>query len=178
MSRVGKNPIAIPKGIQVSIDGRTILVKGSQAELKVPILQGCEAKIEGDELVIREREAGKSRAAWGSSRALANNAIVGLDKGFTKKIEMQGVGYRASVEGSALKLQLGFSHDVMYPVPKGIKIEMEGERKNVIAISGYSKQDVGQVASEIRSHRPPEPYKGKGLRYIGEYIVRKEGKKK
>jgi large subunit ribosomal protein L6 len=177
MSRVGKNPVAIPKGTQVTLDGNVLKAKGKLGELSLTLHDDVEGKIEDDQIVIRPRSDSKrARAMWGTFRAQARNIVVGVSEGFTKNLEINGVGYRAAVEGKNLKLQLGYSHDVIFPIPEGIEVKCE--RPTAISISGHDKQKVGQVASEIRAWRPPEPYKGKGVKYADEFIYRKEGKKK
>jgi large subunit ribosomal protein L6 len=177
MSRIGKKAVPLPKGVTASIDGKTVKVKGPKGELSVRLVDEVEAKIEDGEIAISPRKD-MERAAqmWGLSRTLVNNLVVGVTQGFSQKLEIQGVGYRAAVQGKNLNLQLGFSHDVAYPIPDGITIT--AEKPTMLTIAGINKQLVGQVAAEIRGYRPPEPYKGKGVRYEGEYVRRKEGKKK
>lgn len=176
MSRVGLSPVTIPAGVEATLNGNTILVKGAKGELTVPVLDNISVHIaDGVATVTPSNKNKRTRQAWGTVRALLAQAVNGVTKGFSKKLEMNGVGYRASVRGSVLNLQLGFSHDVQYPIPADLKIAVDG---NVITIEGINAQKVGQVASEIRQYRPPEPYKGKGVRYLGEQILRKEGKKK
>src|SRR5215469_8695682 len=177
MSRIGKRPVALPKGVTAAVEGKTVKVKGPKGELKVNLVSEIDAKVgpEGVTLTPREGEE-RARQMWGLSRTLVNNLVVGVTQGFSQKLEINGVGYRAAVQGKNLQLQLGFSHDVAYPIPQGINIVCE--KPTSIAISGIDKQLVGQVAAEIRSYRPPEPYKGKGVKYAEEYILRKEGKKK
>ena len=177
MSRVGKNPVPIPKGTQVTLDGQVLTAKGKLGQLSITLNDEVEGAIEDDQVVIRPRGMHKrARAMWGTYRSQAQNIIQGVSEGFTKNLEITGVGYRAAVEGKNLKLQLGYSHDVIFPIPDGIEVKCE--RPTAIAISGHDKQKVGQVAAEIRAWRGPEPYKGKGVRYANEYIFRKEGKKK
>ena len=177
MSRIGKKPVALPKGVVASIDGKLVKVKGPKGELSVTLVEEVDASIDEHGITVTPRKA-MDRAAqmWGLSRTLVNNLVVGVTTGFTSKLEILGVGYRAAVQGKTLQLQLGFSHDVNYPIPEGISIV--AEKPTLLTISGINKQLVGQVAAEIRSWRPPEPYKGKGVRYAGEYVRRKEGKKK
>jgi large subunit ribosomal protein L6 len=177
MSRIGKKPVALPKGVTASVEGQTVKVKGPKGELSVKLVQEVSAKVDEHGITITPDNA-QDRAAqmWGLSRSLVNNLVTGVTQGFTQKLEIQGVGYRAAVQGKVLNLQLGFSHDVPYAIPPGITIVTE--KPTSIAISGIDKQLVGQVAAEIRGWRPPEPYKGKGVRYEGEYVRRKEGKKK
>ncbi len=177
MSRIGKKPVALPKGVTASVEGQTVKVKGPKGELSVKLVPQVSAKVDEHGITVTPDKA-QERAAqmWGLSRTLVNNLVVGVTNGFTQKLEIQGVGYRAAVQGKVLNLQLGFSHDVPYAIPEGISIVTE--KPTMIAISGIDKQLVGQVAAEIRGWRPPEPYKGKGVRYEGEYVRRKEGKKK
>jgi large subunit ribosomal protein L6 len=177
MSRIGKKSVALPKGVTASVDGQTVKVKGPKGELSVKLVREVSAKVDEHGITITPDKA-QERAAqmWGLSRTLVNNLVVGVTQGFTQKLEIQGVGYRAAVQGKVLNLQLGFSHDVPYAIPPGITIVTE--KPTSISISGIDKQLVGQVAAEIRGWRPPEPYKGKGVRYEGEYVRRKEGKKK
>jgi large subunit ribosomal protein L6 len=177
MSRVGKNPVAIPQGTQVTLDGNILIAKGKLGELSLTLNEDVEGSIEDDKVIIRPRgNSQRARAMWGTFRAQAQNIIQGVSEGYTKNLEINGVGYRAAVEGQNLKLQLGYSHDVIFPIPDGISVKCE--RPTAISISGHDKQKVGQVASEIRAWRPPEPYKGKGVKYADEFIYRKEGKKK
>jgi large subunit ribosomal protein L6 len=177
MSRIGKKAVPLPKGVTASINGRTVRVKGPKGELSVDLVAEVDAKVEGEAIEISPRkDMERSPQMWGLSRTLVNNLVVGVTQGFSQKLEIQGVGYRAAVQGKTLNLQLGFSHDVPYPIPPGITIT--AEKPTSLTIAGIDKQLVGQVAAEIRSWRPPEPYKGKGVRYEGEYVRRKEGKKK
>jgi large subunit ribosomal protein L6 len=177
MSRIGKKPVAIPGGVTAAVNGQEVSVKGPKGELKHVLVDQIMAKTDKDGIEIAMREDTKeARAMWGMSRTLVANLITGVTEGFTKKLEITGVGYRAAVQGQALQLQLGYSHDITYPLPDGIQAQCP--KPTEILISGIDKQKVGQVAAEIRRFRPPEPYKGKGVRYAGEYILRKEGKKK
>jgi large subunit ribosomal protein L6 len=177
MSRIGKKPVALPKGVSASIDGQTVRVKGPKGELSVKLVPDVNVSIDEHGIQVSPREgAERGPQMWGLSRTLVGNLVEGVTQGFTQKLEIQGVGYRAAVQGKTLNLQLGFSHDVAYPIPAGITIT--AEKPTMISVSGIDKQLVGQVAAEIRSWRPPEPYKGKGVRYEGEYVRRKEGKKK
>jgi large subunit ribosomal protein L6 len=177
MSRIGKKPVPLPKGVTASVEGQTVKVKGPKGELSVKLVPEVSATI-GDDGITVTPDKNQDRAAqmWGLSRTLVNNLVTGVTTGFTQKLEIQGVGYRAAVQGKVLNLQLGFSHDVPYAIPEGISIVTE--KPTMISVSGIDKQLVGQVAADIRSWRPPEPYKGKGVRYEGEYVRRKEGKKK
>jgi large subunit ribosomal protein L6 len=179
MSRVGINPVSIPSGVEISLADGVLTAKGKNGEQHVRLLDNVEIDIADDTVTVKPQNmTKKARQAWGTTRALINNAVKGASEGFTRRLEVNGVGYRALVQGSTLKLSLGLSHDVNYPIPSDVKIAIEGDRGNVISVSGASKQRVGQIASEIRSFRPPEPYKGKGVKYAEETILRKEGKKK
>jgi|TARA_R110002072_G_scaffold187425_1_gene344174 large subunit ribosomal protein L6 len=177
MSRVGKNPVEVPSGVEVKIDGLTVSAKGKLGELSFVATNDVTITLEDGKVIVNPVDMSKkARSMWGTARARVQNLVIGVSEGYTKKLEITGVGYRAAVQGNALNLQLGFSHDVNYPIPAGI--EMKCEKPTSIAIFGADKQLVGQVASEIRAYRPPEPYKGKGVRYADEQILRKEGKKK
>lgn len=177
MSRVGKKPVAIPDGVTVKVEGQTVRVKGPKGELEVVLNADVAPALETKAIKIDPRGDGKrTRAMWGLSRALVQNLVSGVTKGFERRLEINGVGYRAAVQGKNLHLALGYSHDVLYPIPEGIAVATP--RPTEIVVSGIDRQKVGQVAAEIRAFRPPEPYKGKGVRYAGEYIFRKEGKKK
>jgi len=177
MSRIGKQPVAVPGGVTAAVDGQEVKVKGPKGELRHVLAENMIAKLENDGIEIAVREDTKeARAMWGMSRTLVANLVAGVTEGFTKKLEITGVGYRAAVQGSDLQLQLGYSHDIAYPIPQGIQIACP--KPTEIVVTGIDKQQVGQVAAEIRGFRPPEPYKGKGIKYAGEYILRKEGKKK
>jgi len=174
MSRVGKEPVAIPSGIEVKLDGTKIIAKKGNLEKVLETYGRVKVEI-GDKEVKLDRvdDTKQASAFWGTYRALLNNILIGLDKGFKKSLEINGVGYRANVNGKTLELQLGFSHPINYEIPEGIDIKVE---KNIIHVSGTDKQQVGQVAAVIRSFRPPEPYKGKGVKYTDEVIIRKAGK--
>ncbi len=177
MSRIGKRAVALPKGVSASVDGKTVKVKGPKGELSVKLVEEIDAAVgDGGITLTPRKDMERAPAMWGLSRTLVNNLVVGVTKGFTSKLEIQGVGYRAAVQGKNLNLQLGFSHDVSYPIPAGISIT--AEKPTLLTVTGIDKQLVGQVAAEIRAYRKPEPYKGKGVRYEGEYVRRKEGKKK
>jgi large subunit ribosomal protein L6 len=177
MSRIGKKPIAIPGGVTATVDGQQISVKGPRGQLSAVLVEEVIAKLADGEISVNPRDDSKrARAMWGMSRTIVQNLVEGVNTGFTKSLEISGVGYRATMQGNALQLNVGFSHEVLYPVPEGIKIECP--KPTEITVSGIEKQKVGQVAAEIRSYRRPEPYKGKGIRYAGEYVYRKEGKKK
>lgn len=179
MSRVGKYPVVIPDGVHVALAGNILTAKGKLGELQVSFTDdvGVELK-DGKVAVTPKSQTKKARALWGTVRSLVNNAVVGVSEGFTRRLEINGVGYRAQVQGKKLNLQLGYSHDISFDIPEGVSVAMEGDRQSVIAISGADKQKVGQVASVIRGFRGPEPYKGKGVKYQDEIILRKEGKKK
>jgi large subunit ribosomal protein L6 len=177
MSRIGKKPVSLPKGVVARIDDGTVSVKGPKGELKLRLVPEVTAALGDGNIAITTRvESDRARAMWGMQRTLLNNLVRGVTEGFSEKLEIAGVGYRAAVQGKNLQLQLGFSHDVVYPIPAGIGIVCE--KPTMISITGIDKQLVGQVAAEIRGYRPPEPYKGKGVKYAGERIRRKEGKKK
>lgn len=176
MSRIGKKPVSLPKGVTAAVNDNVVSVKGPKGELKLKLVSDVSVKLENDGIVVSPRETERARAMWGLSRSLVNNMVQGVTKGYTENLEINGVGYRAAVQGKVLNLQLGLSHDVNYPIPAGITIVCE--KPTLVAISGIDKQLVGQVAAEIRSYRKPEPYKGKGVKYADERIRRKEGKKK
>jgi large subunit ribosomal protein L6 len=177
MSRVGKNPVAIPAGVQAALADQMLSVSGAKGKLSLPISSDIIATVADGQITIAPKDGSKqARAMWGTTRALVNNMVVGVSAGFTKQLEINGVGYRAAVQGRNLQLQLGYSHDILYPIPQDIQIACE--RPTLIAVSGADKQRVGQVAAEIRAYRGPEPYKGKGIKYVDETIRRKEGKKK
>jgi large subunit ribosomal protein L6 len=177
MSRVGKNPVAIPDGVQVELSGQTLTAKGRLGSLSLAVGNEVSATVADGQVTIAPKDESKrARAMWGTTRALVNNMVTGVATGFTRNLEINGVGYRAAVQGSSLNLQLGYSHDINYPIPSDVKIACE--RPTAIAITGADRQRVGQVAAEIRAFRPPEPYKGKGIKYTDEVIRRKEGKKK
>ncbi|MBO23334.1 MAG: 50S ribosomal protein L6 [Rhodospirillaceae bacterium] len=177
MSRVGSSPVTVPDGTDIQITGQMVSAKGKLGELAVELPSDIEVTQDDGAIVVMPRSTSKrARMVWGTSRALVNNLVTGVSEGFTKTLEITGVGYRAAVQGKNLNLQLGFSHDVNFPIPEGVTINCEGQ--TTVVISGADKQVVGQVAAEIRSFRKPEPYKGKGIKYAGEQIIRKEGKKK
>jgi large subunit ribosomal protein L6 len=177
MSRIGKNPVEIPKGVTVALAGRTITAKGKLGELKLDLTDHVDATVEDSKITVVPRsETKQARTMWGTTRALLNNMVQGVATGFTRRLEINGVGYRAAVQGSDLTLQLGYSHEIKYKIPKGITIV--AEKPTTLVVSGADRQRVGQVAAEIRGYRGPEPYKGKGIKYEEETIVRKEGKKK
>ena len=177
MSRIGKKPIAIPAGVTVTIDGQTVTVKGPKGQLAWTLAEEVTAKLEGAELTLAKAVEGpRAQAMWGLSRTLVSNMVTGVTSGFERTLELVGVGYRAAMKGNALSMQLGFSHDVDIPAPQGISFAVP--KQTEIKISGIDKQVVGELAARIRRIRPPEPYKGKGVRYAGEQVRRKEGKKK
>ena len=177
MSRIGKKAVAIPSGVTANVEGQTVKVKGPKGALQFVLHDDVVAKMDKGGVMISPRsETKRARSLWGSSRTQVANLIAGVTKGFEEKLEINGVGYRAAVQGKTLQLQLGFSHDVNFPIPEGIAIATP--KPTEIVISGVDKQKVGQVAAEIRAYRGPKPYKGKGVKYVGEYIFRKEGKKK
>ena len=177
MSRIGKRPVAVPSGITANVAGQTVKVKGPKGTLEVVLHDDVSVALDGDRIKIDPRnETKRARAQWGTSRTLMANLIAGVTKGFEQRLDINGVGYRAAVQGKNLQLALGYSHDVVYPIPEGITIATP--KPVEIVISGIDRQKVGQVAAEIREFRPPEPYKGKGVKYANERIFRKEGKKK
>jgi large subunit ribosomal protein L6 len=174
MSRIGKLPIAIPSGVTITVDDSEITVTGSKGTLKQFTMDGVKVTVADNEAVVtRENDEPKNRAKHGLMRSLVNNMVVGVSQGFSKKLEVNGVGYRVALQGTDLKLNLGFSHDVIYKMPAGVTAAVEGTN---ITVSGIDKQQVGQVAAEIRALKKPEPYKGKGIKYEGERIIRKSGK--
>ncbi len=179
MSRIGKKPVAVPASVTATVDGQTVKVKGSKGELSFTLPSEISVEKSGSDIVVSIREDTKrGRAMWGLSRTMVANLVTGVSDGFSKTLEIQGVGYRAQMRGKDLQLNLGFSHEVVYKVPQGISVAVSGAKQEVITVTGIDKQAVGQVAAEIRKYRPPEPYQGKGVRYQGEFIFRKEGKKK
>lgn len=175
MSRIGRNPVVIPKGVTVAVEGGRIEVKGPKGELTRPIPPEMQVKVENATvLVTRPTDEGRHRALHGLTRALVNNMVLGVSAGFTRQLEILGVGYRAEPQGDGLRINAGFSHPVEYPAPKGIKLSVENN--TLVTVEGIDKELVGQVAAEIRGIRPPEPYKGKGIRYKDEQVRRKAGK--
>jgi len=174
MSRVGKKPVTVPSGIEVSLDGTCLVAKKGNLEKRLETYGRVNVNIDGSDVVFeRAGEDKQSAAYWGTYRALFNNIIVGLNEGYSKALEINGVGYRAAVQGNVLTLQLGYSHPIDFPIPEGLEITVD---KNVVTVKGTDKQAVGQAAAEIREFRPPEPYKGKGVKYSDETIIRKAGK--
>ena len=177
MSRIGKKAVPIPAGVTATVNGQLVSVKGPKGELKVVLNDQVLAKMEQGGIKVDPKDKSKlARSSWGMSRTLVANLVTGVTTGYSKSLEITGVGYRAALNGKALQLNLGYSHDVSYDIPAGIEIKVP--KPTEIVISGIDKQRVGQVAAEIREYRGPEPYKGKGVKYAGEYIFRKEGKKK
>lgn len=183
MSRIGKNPVAIPEGVDVQITGQTLKVKGKLGELSLNVHEDVSVVIEnaneGSGKVVRlapRSDSEMAKCIWPTMRTLVSNMVTGVSKGYKKNLEIHGVGYRASLQGQDLVLLLGYSHEVRYTIPKDIKVEVE--KQTLLTVSGIDKHKVGQISAEIRSYRKPEPYKGKGIRYSDEFIVRKEGKKK
>jgi len=177
MSRIGKKAVAIPSGVTASVDGQTVKMKGPKGALELVLPAEVSAKMEKGSIKVDPRnETKRARSMWGTSRTLVSNLVTGVTKGFEKKLEITGVGYRAALQGKNLQIALGYSHDVIFPIPTGITIVTP--KPTEVVISGIDRQQVGQVAAEIRGFRKPEPYKGKGVKYAGEYIFRKEGKKK
>jgi large subunit ribosomal protein L6 len=177
MSRIGKKAVAIPSGVTASVDGQTVKMKGPKGALELVLPAEVSAKLDKGSIQVDPRnETKRARSMWGTSRTLVSNLVTGVTKGFEKKLEITGVGYRAAVQGKNLQIALGYSHDVVYPIPNGIAIVTP--KPTEVVITGIDRQQVGQVAAEIRGFRKPEPYKGKGVKYAGEYIFRKEGKKK
>jgi len=177
MSRIGKRPVVVPSGITANVEGQTVKIKGPKGALQVVLHDDVAVKLDGGQIKVDPRfETKRARSQWGTSRTLIANLIAGVTKGFEQRLEINGVGYRATVQGKNLQIALGYSHDIVYPIPEGITIATP--RPVEIVISGMDRQKVGQVAAEIRDYRPPEPYKGKGIKYAGERIFRKEGKKK
>ena len=177
MSRVGKKPVALPTGVTATVQGQSVSVKGAKGTLSFVVPEDCDVALNDNEVSVKPRsETKRAQAMWGMSRAMISNLVTGVSAGFERKLEITGVGYKATVQGKRLVLSLGYSHDVDFPIPEGITIV--ATRPTELIITGIDKREVGQVASEIRAFRPPEPYKGKGVKYAGEFIFRKEGKKK
>ena len=177
MSRIGNKAVSIPSGVTANVEGQTVKIKGPKGAVQVVLHDDVSAKLDKALLTLEPRgESKRARSMWGTSRTLVANLVAGVTKGFEERLEINGVGYRAAVQGKSLNLQLGFSHDVNFATPEGITIATP--KPTEIVVTGIDKQKVGHVAAEIRGYRPPEPYKGKGVKYAGEYIFRKEGKKK
>jgi large subunit ribosomal protein L6 len=177
MSRIGKRPVTVPSGVTATVEGQTVKMKGPKGQLQFVVHDDVEVKFEDGAVKVAPRvKTNRAQAMYGTARAQVANLVAGVTKGFEKKLEITGVGYRAALHGKSLQLALGYSHDVVYPIPEGIAITVT--KPTEIVISGSDSQRVGQVAAEIRGYRPPEPYKGKGVKYSDEFIFRKEGKKK
>jgi len=177
MSRIGKHPVDLPQGVTAELKEHTIAVKGKLGTLSLVLSPEVDVKVEDGKVAVAPRhETQRSRMMWGTTRNNIHNMVVGVSEGFKQTLEIEGVGFRAAVQGKELVMQLGFSHDVKFPIPEGI--EIKAEKPTLVSISGFDRQKVGQIAAEIRGFKKPEPYKGKGIRYAGEYIRRKEGKKK
>jgi large subunit ribosomal protein L6 len=177
MSRVGKYPVPVPAGVQVALQGRTVVAKGKNGELRLDLTDEVDVTVDAAQVAVAPRGADRrARTMWGTTRSLIQSMVTGVSTGFTKTMEITGTGYRAALQGNDLVLNLGYSHEIRYPVPKGIKITCE--KPTTVKVEGADKRQVGQVAAEIRAYRGPEPYKGKGVRYDNEVILRKEGKKK
>ena len=177
MSRIGKKPVPIPSGVTANVEGQTVKVKGPKGQLQVVLPEDVTVKMDKGAVKVDPRnETKRARAMWGTTRSLLANIMTGVSKGFERRLEITGVGYRAALQGKNLQIALGYSHDVIFPIPEGIAIATP--KPTEIVVAGIDKQKVGQVAAELRAFRPPEPYKGKGVKYEGEYIFRKEGKKK
>ena len=177
MSRIGKKPVPVPSGVTANVEGQTVKVKGPKGALSFLVPEEVSVKLEDGKVQVDPRnETKRARSMWGTSRTLVSNLMTGVTKGFERKLEINGVGYRAAVQGKNLQLALGYSHDVVYPIPEGITIA--ATKPTELVVSGIDRQKVGQVAAEIRGFRKPEPYKGKGVKYADERVFRKEGKKK
>lgn len=177
MSRIGKKPVAVPEGVTASLDGKKVTAKGPKGELDFVVNEEVLVKMDGNEITVEPRDNSKdARSKWGMSRTMIENIMTGVKSGFERKLEINGVGYRAAMQGKNLQLSLGYSHDVIYPIPEGVSAACP--KPTEIVLNGINKQQLGQVAAEIRAFRSPEPYKGKGVKYAEEVIVRKEGKKK
>jgi len=177
MSRIGKHPVRIPSDVEVQLSGQTLTAKGRLGTLSLAVSNEVNASIaDGTVTIAPKNDTKHSRAMWGTTRALLNNMVTGVSTGFSINLEITGVGYRAQVQGDTLNLQLGYSHDIPFPIPGDVRITCE--RPTIITVSGADRQRIGQIAADIRAHRPPEPYKGKGIRYAAEIVRRKEGKKK
>jgi large subunit ribosomal protein L6 len=177
MSRIGKKAVAVPSGVTATVDGQTVTAKGPKGQLAVALVDEVTVAMTDDGIKVDPRDQSKrARSMWGMSRTLVQNIVTGVSDGFEKRLEINGVGYRAQAQGKTLNLALGYSHEVNFDVPEGVEIQTP--RPTEIVVSGIDKQKVGQIAAEIRRWRPPEPYKGKGVKYVDEYVFRKEGKKK
>ncbi len=179
MSRIGKRPVPVPSNVTATVSGQEVKMKGPKGELSFTVPEEIKvAKTDGGIEVSPIEDTKLARGMWGMSRTMVANLVEGVSDGYSKTLEIQGIGFRAAMKGKDLQLNIGFSHDVVHPIPSGIEVKVSGAKQEIITISGIDKQVVGQVAANIRASRPPEPYQGKGIRYRGEYIFRKEGKKK
>jgi large subunit ribosomal protein L6 len=179
MSRIGKKAVPVPSGVTAAVTGQTVKVKGPKGELGFTVPSEIKVAMSDAGIAVdMVEDTKKSRAMWGMSRTMVANLVKGVTEGYSQTLEIQGVGFRAAMKGKDLQLQIGFSHDVVHPVPQGIEVKVAGAKQEVVIVSGIDKRLVGQVAADIRGYRPPEPYQGKGIRYKGEFIFRKEGKKK
>ena len=177
MSRMGRHPVTVPDGVQVAVEGTTVTAKGKLGEGAVTLTDDVTVTLDEGAVSVKPANDGRrAQVMWGTARSLVNNLITGVGEGFTYELEIEGVGYRAAVQGSDLVLQLGYSHEIKHPIPEGIQVQVENQRE--IKMTGADKQVVGQLAAVVRKYRPPEPYKGKGVKYADEVIVRKEAKKK
>ena len=177
MSRIGKKPVSVPKGVQASVSGQVVKVKGPKGELSLRLVDDVKVAMTDEGVSISPvNDSKRARSMWGMQRTMVQNLMVGVTEGYRKALEIHGVGYRAALKGKAVQLAVGLSHEVLHPIPEGIKVEIP--KPTEIVITGIDKQAVGHLAAELRSYRPPEPYQGKGVRYQGEFILRKEGKKK
>lgn len=179
MSRIGKKPVVVPKGVTGSVSGQTVKMKGPKGELSFTLPEALKVEQTPEGILVTMREDTKpARSMWGMARTQVVNLIDGVTKGYSHNLEIHGVGFRAALKGKELNLQVGFSHEINHKIPDGVEVKVGGPKQDQITVSGIDKQKVGQVAAEIRAYRPPEPYQGKGIRYQGEFIIRKEGKKK
>ena len=180
MSRIGKKPVPVPSKVTATVEGQTVKMNGPKGELSFTAPSVIKVEMTADGILVQPRDdTKKARAMWGMSRTMVANLVAGTTEGYTRTLEIQGVGYRASMKAKdQLQLQIGFSHDVVHPVPAGVEVKVAGAKQEIITVTGTDKQLVGQVAADIRSYRPPEPYQGKGIRHKGEFIFRKDGKKK
>lgn len=179
MSRIGKNPVLLPAGVTVQVSGAVVKAKGKMGELAVNVGNLVKVENQKDKLLVTpSKDVPQAKIMWGTVRNLLRNLMIGVSEGYSKTLEISGVGFRAALKGKNLEMQVGFSHDIVYPIPTDVSVKVSGEKFNVLTISGLDKQRVGQVAAEIRAFRPPEPYQGKGIKYSTETVRRKEGKKK
>jgi large subunit ribosomal protein L6 len=179
MSRIGKKPVAIPSGLTATVSGQTVKIKGPKGELSFTAPEQIKVAQTGAGIEVSPRdETQRARAMWGMTRTQIVNLIEGVTKGYSHTLEIHGVGFKAAMKGKDLQMQIGFSHDIVHAIPTGVEVKVSGAKQEIVTVSGIDKQKVGQVAAELRAYRPPEPYQGKGVRYQGEFIRRKEGKKK